>query len=149
MMQRRLLGEKHSKVAEGLHNLATLLQRQGRHAESESLFSQTIDLRRELHGERHPDDASTLTELGALLHEQGKYAEAETVFRDAHAMQQELFGDEHPKTCSSLGALAAALLATEWRRIQAGEVATRKDILFDALSIGAVVATIALVVYFF
>jgi molybdopterin/thiamine biosynthesis adenylyltransferase len=44
--------------------------------------------------------------------------------------------DENTPTggSSSLGALAAALQATEWRRIQAGEVATRKDILFDAES---------------
>jgi molybdopterin/thiamine biosynthesis adenylyltransferase len=42
---------------------------------------------------------------------------------------------------SSLGALAAALLATEWRRIHAGEDATRQDILFDADSHTSLVST--------
>jgi molybdopterin/thiamine biosynthesis adenylyltransferase len=35
---------------------------------------------------------------------------------------------------ASLGALAAALQGTEWRRVHEGDVATRKDILFDAES---------------
>jgi len=42
---------------------------------------------------------------------------------------------------SSLGALAAALQATEWRRIHVGEVATRQDILFDAESRTSLVST--------
>jgi molybdopterin/thiamine biosynthesis adenylyltransferase len=35
---------------------------------------------------------------------------------------------------TSLGALAAALQATEWQRVRAGEDPTRKDVLFDAES---------------
>src|SRR5262249_15182373 len=56
---------------------------QGRHIESESLFSKLLDARRRVLGPGHLNTIIAMASLGGIKLEQRKYSEAEPLLRDA------------------------------------------------------------------
>ena len=58
-IRRRVLGEEHPDVAEGLNNVAVLLWDRGDYAGAESLFREALAMFRKLLGEEHPHVAVT------------------------------------------------------------------------------------------
>ena len=54
-MNKKLLGEEHPYVADGLNNLAGLYRLQGRYSEAEPLYQQALEMSRNLLGEDHPN----------------------------------------------------------------------------------------------
>ena len=114
----------HTDLAYSLNNLASLLQAQGKYAEAESLFRDTLKMYQRLFKDAHPSVATSLNNLAGLLNDQGKYAEAEPLFRESLKMFQRLFKGVHPDLAASLNNLAGPL--------QAGQYAEAESLYHDA-----------------
>jgi Tfp pilus assembly protein PilF len=93
-----------------MDNLATVLDKEGHHAEAERTYRETLDIERHLHGSEHPDTLESMNNLAGTLAEEGHYAEAEKLFRETLEMRRRVLGPEHPKTAETiynLGCVAA------------------------------------------
>ncbi len=108
-ISRQVHGDEHPDVANNLHNLAEVLQKQGKYAEAEKLFRQALAMSRKLLGEEHADVFENLHNLAGVLNEQGKYAEGDKLRRQAITMGRKLLGDESPIVATSLSNLASDL----------------------------------------
>jgi len=100
---------------------------QNRHAEAETIYRQSIAIRRKLWGEEHPELANTLDNLALTLKEQNKLVEAETVVREALGMQRKLLGSEHPDVATSLYVLG--LILESQGRLSEAEQVSRETLL--------------------
>lgn len=98
--------EAKPSIAESLHHLALLKDRQGQPAEAEALRREAIDLQRAAFPEGHPDLARGLNNLAQSLRRQRKINEAESLAGQALAMQERLLGGEHLDVARTLNTLA-------------------------------------------
>jgi hypothetical protein len=69
-----------------------------RDAEAETLFRDTLRLRRDALGPRHPDTLVSMNNLAWLMKVGGRYAEAEPLYREALRGEREVLGPSHPDT---------------------------------------------------
>ncbi|HWX19693.1 MAG TPA: tetratricopeptide repeat protein [Candidatus Binatia bacterium] len=76
-------GKKSALVAKSLAQLGVIVQDQGRLAEAEGLFRESLAVRKELAGNEHPTVAQTLNTLSGVLTLEGKAAEAEKTGHEA------------------------------------------------------------------
>jgi non-specific serine/threonine protein kinase/serine/threonine-protein kinase len=88
------------------------LSHEGREAEAEKLYRQTLEIRRRTLGPDHPDTLASMMNLGNILNQQGQYAEAESVCRETLDIQSRVLGPEHPDTLMAMNNLATALNGT-------------------------------------
>ena len=110
-LRKKLFGERHVKVAESLHLLASALYHQRKAAEAERLFREALDIRTTLLGPNDPLVAQSLNNVALALSFQGKLTEAERFQRDALALQMKLLGSNHLDVATSLHNLASTLAA--------------------------------------
>jgi eukaryotic-like serine/threonine-protein kinase len=82
----------------------------GLYARAETLFSQSLDIRRRVLGPAHPDTLVSMSSLGRTLSSEGRIPEAGRLLRDTLAMQQRAPGPEHPDTLTTSQRLANVLL---------------------------------------
>ncbi|MEM1256433.1 MAG: tetratricopeptide repeat protein [Cyanobacteria bacterium P01_H01_bin.21] len=85
--------------------MGSYLKERAQYSEAESLFQDTLAMRKRLLGDKHPDVAESLNNLAEAYHHQGRYSEAEPLYRDALMMRKRLLGDEHPDVTESLNNL--------------------------------------------
>jgi serine/threonine protein kinase len=81
----------------------------GLYARAETLFTQSLDIRRRGLGPKHPETLESMSSLGRTLFALGRYPEGEKLLRDTLAMQQRVLGREHPDTLATLQRLANVL----------------------------------------
>lgn len=98
---RELHKTPHANLANSLYNVAVVLRKAGKQAESEPYFEESIRVREKLFGADHPDTALLEMELMTALAEQNKLAAAATHCLKAHASFLRYFGGEHPLTEST------------------------------------------------
>jgi len=89
-----------------LNNVGLLLHDQGKHDEAESLYKQSLEIRKNIFGINHPDVATSLNNLAELYKSQGKYDEAEPLYKQSLEISKNIFGINHPDVASSLNNLA-------------------------------------------
>ncbi len=121
-------------VAESLHNLAILRDRQGRSAEAEALRREAIDIQRAVFPDGHPDLARGLNNLAQSLRRQRKLDEAESLASQALAMQERLLGGEHVDVARTLNTLAT--LARHRGERDKAEVLYRRSIAIRRAQVG-------------
>jgi serine/threonine-protein kinase len=92
---RRLFGNDHHWVAQGLVQLGTVLARQGRYNEAEVPLRQGVATLQGRLGRDHPDVATSLNNLAFLLGERGDAGEAAGLLREVATIQRRSLGD-HP-----------------------------------------------------
>jgi tetratricopeptide (TPR) repeat protein len=109
--RKRLFGERHAKVAESMHLLASALYHQRKAVEAEPLFRTALDIRRSALSPTDPLIGQSLNNLALALSFQGKLAEAEKLQREALALQIRLLGSNHLDVATSLHNLGSALSA--------------------------------------
>jgi hypothetical protein len=85
-----------------LHNLAESLRQQGKYAEAEALYRQTVQLQETVLGKDHPDTLGSMTGLASSLRQQGKYVEAEAIHRQVLQLQETVLRKDHPDTLRSI-----------------------------------------------
>ena len=64
-----------------MSDLAGVLDDEGRHGEAETLYRETLQLRREVLGERDPRTITSMSDLAGVLDDEGRHGEAETLYR--------------------------------------------------------------------
>src|SRR5690606_29822212 len=99
------------ELAQTLSLEGVLLDRLGRHAESEPLHRRALKLREE---SLHPEDprlAEALNNLAVAVDLLGRHAEAETLHKKALEIREKAFGPTHPQVAQSLNNLAKVQLA--------------------------------------
>ena len=79
-------GEVHREVELTLKRLASVLERQGKFAEAETVWREELLVQRKLSGEEHVAIANSLEDLGVALLAQNKLSEAAEVNRQALEM---------------------------------------------------------------
>ena len=94
-----------------MNNLADVYDAQGKYAQAEALFSQTLEIQRRVLGPEHPDTLDTLSDFASMYQRQGKYALAETYAAQALAGRRHALGSEDPDTMASAADLALAYLS--------------------------------------
>jgi tetratricopeptide (TPR) repeat protein len=92
-------------------NLADTYGRQGRFAEGEALFRQTLESTRRVLGPEHPRTLDLLSNMAAMYQGQGRYAQAEFNAAQALAGYRRTLGPEHPETMQWAADLALAYLS--------------------------------------
>ena len=88
-------GERDTRFAETLANLAFLYREADRRDESERAFLRSVAVWEAIVGEEHEIVGQTLNSLGSLYDIQGRFEEAEPVFERALAIAQKAHGFEH------------------------------------------------------
>ena len=92
-------------VARDLWILGTVKWNRRELAEAESLFRQTLTMRRALRSSSKGDLADAETDLGNVLAEEGRYDEAEPLLREGLQMKREALGKEDESIAVSLNSL--------------------------------------------
>jgi tetratricopeptide (TPR) repeat protein len=93
------------------HNLALLLQNQGKLAEAEPVYRDLLQRQRQLLPPKHAALASSLVSLGGVLMDSGKAPQAELLIREALAIRQETLPTGHELTAATESLLGACLTA--------------------------------------
>jgi CHAT domain-containing protein/tetratricopeptide (TPR) repeat protein len=106
-LRRKLLGEKHTRYADSLNNLAGCYESTGEYGKALPLYQEAVEVRRKLLGERHPDYATSLNNLAVLYHGMGEDGKALPLFREVRALLRRALGESHPLYAASVNNLAA------------------------------------------
>jgi hypothetical protein len=73
---------------------------------AESLYSQTLEIRRRVLGPDNPFIPAAMNNLAIVRGDEGKYAQAEALDRQALEIRRRVLGPEHPETLMSMDNLA-------------------------------------------
>jgi tetratricopeptide (TPR) repeat protein len=129
------MSDMQPDVATSLHNLACLLQNQGKFSDAEIFGQQALEIRGKLFGTNHSDFASTLSALSTIYLGEGRFAEAETAVRNALTIQRVRLGATNYETAVSLNNLGDILRSegswTEAETVQREAVGLLKKTLGD------------------
>lgn len=94
--------------AQIMHAIGDVNRQLGRFAESESLLTESLEIRKKLLGDQHALTAESLHALGQYYHERGDFNRADPLYRQAIAIREKLPGEEGKK------ARAASLHNLAW-----------------------------------
>ncbi|CAM9324990.1 unnamed protein product [Ectocarpus sp. 13 AM-2016] len=107
-------GSKETRCALDRENaarsrLATVLDKQGKHKEAETLYVRSLAVDEKVYGPGHPKVAIGLNNRAEFLRSQGKYEEAEPLYVRSLAIREKAYGPDHPEIATSLNNLALVL----------------------------------------
>jgi tetratricopeptide (TPR) repeat protein len=111
-MKRKLLGDSHPLIADGMSNLGFVLYRKGDRQGGIELLRDALKMRRQELGAEHPDVAGGAGDLAYLLIESGEYQEAGPLVDESLVIGRKLFGNEDPRVGGTLVMKASLLAAT-------------------------------------
>ena len=112
VMERKLLGDKHSELALMLNNLALVQQQKGNLTTADATFRQALAMQRELLGTTHPDVANTLNNLAFLDSARGDVGSALRDEGEALDIYRKLFPGDNPDVARAMNRLGFWLLET-------------------------------------
>ena len=95
-----------SQPGSSVHDQAGYHYRQGRYADAERLYKESLALDEKNLGPDHPDVATTLNNLALVYKTQGRYTDAEPLYKRALTMLENKLGAENPSVATSLSNLA-------------------------------------------
>jgi eukaryotic-like serine/threonine-protein kinase len=113
----------HTEVATSLNNLALVLWRQGKLDEAETMFRESLALKRKLKVD-HQDLAAVINNLAFVLWKKGQLPEAEALNREALEMRKKVLGNDSPDVAASLDNLGGVL--RDANRLPEAEAALRE-----------------------
>jgi tetratricopeptide (TPR) repeat protein len=109
IVRERELGANHPDTLTSISNLASVLRRQGRYEEAESMNRRALKGYEKELGANHPDTLTSVGNLALVLQRQGRYEKAESMNRRALEGREKELGANHPDTLISVGNLASML----------------------------------------
>ena len=124
---RQVLGEHHADTLKSRHNLAVVLQEQGKWQQAEEMHKEVLEVMRQVLGEHHPDTLSSLTNLSCVLQQRdcndwkfrfsldesshdSRLSDAIAKLRTAIGVQKHRVDDDHPHLLVQSFLLAELLL---------------------------------------
>ncbi|MGA9353788.1 MAG: serine/threonine-protein kinase [Terriglobales bacterium] len=106
-IQRRVLGPEHPDTLRSMRILASILEDENHHAESEKLKRQTLDLDRKVLGPENDETLRCESSLATSVRVEGRFAEAEKLDREVFEAQRRVLGPEARYTLLSMSNLAS------------------------------------------
>jgi tetratricopeptide (TPR) repeat protein len=107
-------------------NLAEALCLQGKHAEAEKRFGETLALAQKVLGPEHPVSMNILVDMGRMFYRQRRFDLAESSAAKALDVRRRVLGSEHRDTALAAADLAIALHAQG--KFAAGEAPARESL---------------------
>jgi len=101
-----MLGPEHPITLNSMNNLANVYFDEGKYAQAEALYSQTLEIRRRVLGPEHPITVNSMNSLAFVYSDEGKYAQAEALYSQALEIRRRILGPEHPDTLDTLSGFA-------------------------------------------
>ncbi|MEX1311831.1 MAG: serine/threonine-protein kinase [Candidatus Sulfomarinibacteraceae bacterium] len=101
-----LWGEEDARTLIYEHNLARILQRQGRDDEALEHNRHVFDARRRVLGDDHPRTLRTKAGVADSLSRLGRFEESRELFAEVYEDRLRTLGDDHPDTVETIGSLA-------------------------------------------
>jgi len=98
--------DRKDDLAYSLNSLGYMYSSQGRYAEAEPLFKQSLAMRQELLGDRHPSVAGSLFNLAGLYHKMERPSEALNLIQRSIQIYEQTLGVNHPYTKAAQSWLA-------------------------------------------
>jgi serine/threonine-protein kinase len=98
--------EVTGRRATQLEAAGAIAEQRGQVNRAESMFRESLAIRRDLYGPRHPLVAVAFGQLGDALDQLGRKAQADTMHREAVAILREAYPDGHPLLAGELRAWA-------------------------------------------
>jgi tetratricopeptide (TPR) repeat protein len=111
-IRKRVLGRKHTRVAQAMTDIAYAMAQQDHHLEAEAMLQRALVMREDLLGPNHPDLTRTLKCLAESFVAKGNFARAKPLLLRAVAIaEQHAKPDRLPADlCSALFSLAGLLI---------------------------------------
>jgi len=78
-----------------MSRLGRTAQLQGKFADAEALYSQTLEIQRRVLGPEHPDTLLSMMNLANVYGYQGKYAQDQALHSQTLEIQRRVLGPEH------------------------------------------------------
>jgi CHAT domain-containing protein/Flp pilus assembly protein TadD len=103
---------------------------EGRFAEAEPLYKQSIAINEKTLGSDHPDLAGPINNLAVLYDGHGRYDDAEPLYRRSLAIKEKAFGLEHPNVAATLINLGL-LYSHEGHYADAETVLKRAQVIYE------------------
>jgi serine/threonine-protein kinase len=108
-LDRRMFGDHHSNVAEGLANLGWIYTMRGRFKEADSTFRESLKIDLAVFGDGHERIAKVYSQLSVVNLRAGNVAAAARFARQSLMRYRALFGEKHVYTLAAMSNLAACL----------------------------------------
>jgi serine/threonine protein kinase len=105
----RDLGAEHSVTLAGQEARASLLEREGKFAEAETLARHVWETRVRLLGAENEESLTSLAQLALYLDKLGRLDESQAIIRQCVEDSQRVMGQEHPRTLWALNTFAMVL----------------------------------------
>ncbi len=100
-LERRLVGDRHKRVAARYADLGNVYRLQGDYTKAVEAYRKALQIERTLYGSGHPRVARRYNTLGALYRKQGKIDAAIGSYRQALSIRLKHLGEKHPKVRSA------------------------------------------------
>lgn len=126
--KRRILGDSHKDVATSMHEVASVLEQQGRIDEALAMFTDCLRVKEELFGAEALSTAVTMQSLAAVLETKGELDRAMELLEKVLVIKRRELGDDHEQVAVAMHQLAQVLQAK-------GELAPALEMFRAALAI--------------
>jgi serine/threonine protein kinase len=130
----RIYGSEHPDVAETMMRHGRVVRRKGLLVEAESLFRQSLALRKRVAASDIGSIDRHMQQLGITLRQQGRLREAEEVHRAEVAMVEQAFGPSTPLLAGPLRSLSDVLELQG--NLREAEALARRDLAIQRDSLG-------------
>lgn len=101
-----MLGDDHPQTIAAMDNLGVVSYSEGKLAQAETIFKQTLETRRRVLGPEHAQTLASMGNLANVYGDEKKYAQAEALLTQTVQLQRRVLGAEHPDTLRSMNNLA-------------------------------------------
>jgi len=92
------LGREHPYTLSNVHNMALVLQNQGKNKEAERMFRRAIEETEKALGKEHPNTLESVDCLAYFYHKRKRYDTASELYQRACDGYKRTIGPEHPTT---------------------------------------------------
>ena len=106
LLQHRLHGPSHARVADAMKDLGDLYEKRGDVAQAERLYQDALAITRRAPERNDTVTATLLDDLGRVRQDQGDMTQAESLLTEALATRRRVLGDRHADVAASLNNLA-------------------------------------------
>jgi eukaryotic-like serine/threonine-protein kinase len=97
-VQERVLGPKHSSVADTLNELGNVAEMRDQLDDAEAYYKRVVDIYRAIYGDHHYYVAIAISNIGSVNMDRKDYPRAEEIFRDVIRRFTEALGPENVNT---------------------------------------------------
>ena len=107
IVNRKIYGEEHGKVATTFYNLGVVCRDTGQYSQAKEFFETALIIRRKIYGEEHGDFAASYDSLGAVCRDTGQYNQAKEFYEKALIIRRKIYGEERGHVAASYNSLGA------------------------------------------